>query len=551
VPGGPRLELTWPNKDQFLLVPKDDTGKPVWVSPDHPAATEVRVPEWTGEYGDVHRARDRAEDNLLFTGDSLHALRALNRIPELAREYRGKVKLVYLDPPFNTQQTFRHYDDWMEHSTWLSFMQARLTEIKSLLSRDGTVWIHLDDAEIHRMRCLLDEVFGSQNYLATVVWQRTTAKSLARNTMGTLHESILVYGASESASLKPLFLPLEDAYVNKRYANEDKRGRFDTGDLTATSHRPHLDSGKPWRGHDPSERRRCWAVPRAPLVDIGLTEQQIDQLSMREKLDVLDDAGYIYWPPSGGFPRFKKYLHKAKGRAIGDLWTDIAVINSQALERSGFSTQKPEALLRRVIEMASAPGEIVLDVFAGSGTTAATAHKLRRRWVTAELSESTANEFTAARLRRVTDGTDGGGISEQVDWTGGGGFRTLAIGASMYEVVDGGAVFLAEWATNGKFSEAVAAQLGFDFEPNAAPFSGTRGRMRLAVFDGVVGPEEVSELVGALGDKERVTVVAQVVLDGTEERLKELSPGSRVRKAPRDLLHDRKRTALRRGKVSK
>lgn len=533
-----KLELTWPNKDRFLLVPKDDAGKPVWVDRDHPAAAEVRLSDFVAAFGNVDDS-DPYGDNLLFTGDSLDVLRVLAETPEFRAEYRGKVKLCYIDPPFNTGQAFQHYDDWMEHASWLSFMRDRLGRIQELLRPDGTLWLHLDNAEVHRMRCLLDEVFGQANYLGTVVWQRTSAKSLARSTMGTMHELILVYGASAAANLNRLYLPLDPEYVRKRYNNEDDRGPYDTGDLTATSYRPHLDSGKPWRGFDPSARRRCWAVPTGPLLEAGLTQAELDSLTMREKLDRLDEHGFIHFPPAGGFPRFKKYLHLAKGRAIGDLWTDITVINSQAVERTGFSTQKPEALIQRVIEMGSDRGDIVLDCFAGSGTTAAVADKLDRRWVTSEIVPATVATFVEPRLHAVVGGRDTGGIAPLPDRADRG-FRTVHIAPSMYEVTPYGVV-LADWATNGRFARAVAGQLGFEWEPDAAPLCGRRGRMRLAVFDGAVGREEALLAAASLAESERLTIVAPVVLEDAEAALADVAPGSRIRKAPRDLLRARRR----------
>jgi adenine-specific DNA-methyltransferase len=552
-----RLELTWPGKDQFLLGSSSATGKPVWVPRDHPAALEVRLADFTGIVGDpgqpialdepaTGRTADQYGANLLFTGDSLDVLRILNEVPEYRRHYRGQVRCAFIDPPFNTGQQFEHYDDWMEHSTWLSFMRDRLMLLRELLTPDGTLWLHLDNTEVHRMRCLLDEVMGAENYLATVIWQRTSAKSLARKTMGTMHEAILVYGRSATSQLKSLFTPLDDAYVAKRYTNTDGRGRYDTGDLTATSFRPHLDSGKAWRGHDPSARRRCWAVPTAPLLEAGMSPAELDLLTMREKLDALDAASYIHWPEAGGFPRFKKYLHNAKGRAVGDLWTDITVINSQAGERTGFSTQKPEALLQRVLQMATDPGDIVVDCFGGSATTAAVAHKMGRRWVTCEVLPETVSSFIRPRLESVVDGTDTSGISIAVGWAGGGGFRQVGVGESMYAVTPVGVV-LSDAATNGRFARAVAGQLGFEWQPDSAPLCGARGRMRLAVIDGAVGAEEIAHVVGALGDNERVTVVAKAVLPDAETALAKLSPGSRLRKAPRDLLSDGARRAKRTG----
>ena len=381
----------------------------------------------------------------------------------------------------------------------------------------------------------MDDEFGPDNYLATVVWQRTTAKSLARRTMGTMHEQILVYGASEVAELNPLFRPLDSDYQASRFSQSDSRGAYDTGDLTAGSHRPHLDSGQPWRGFDPGTRRRCWAVPSNMLSEIGLQPDEISKLTMREKLDALDEVGYIHWPDKlDGFPRYKKYLHRTKGRSVGDLWTDINVINSQAMERTGFSTQKPEALIQRILGMGSLPGDIILDCFAGSGTTPAAAHKMDRRWVAIEREPRNAETYIQPRLARVVGGTDPGGITEVAGWTKGGGFRVFTVGDSIYEFKNG-RVFLADQATNGRFAQAVCAQLGFRVAAEP-PFVGYKGRLRLAVLDGVADAETIHALVSRLGDGERVVVVAKAATQEAEITLKELSPGSRLRKAPRDLM---------------
>jgi len=542
-----RLELTWPNKDKFLLSPKDETGKPVWVDRRHPAANEVRLIDFTGTCGDVSPESRRAADNLLFTGDSLDVLRILAEHPEFRREYRNKVKCVYIDPPFNTGQAFEHYDDWMEHSTWLSFMRDRLMLIRDLLAEDGSVWVHLDDVEAHRMRCLLDEVFGAGNFVASVAWQKLTGRD-NRTDISTTHDTITVYARNKTrfAAVRNL-LPFGEEQL-ARYSNPDNdpRGPWSSGDLTAKA-----DVGRrAAQFYDvvtPSGRRvspppgRCWLY----------TEPRFEEM---------DSQGRIFWRGGDSVPRFKRFLTDVAGGLVPNTWwsaEDVGTNDSGKKEIvalfpgiAPFSTPKPEALLERVIHVASNPGDVVLDCFGGSGTTAAVAHKLSRRWVTSEILPETVHAFTSPRLSAVVDGSDRGGISKTLDWQGGGGFRCATIAPSMYEVAENGMVLLADWATNGRFSRAVAAQLDFDFDIDGAPFCGHRGRMRLSVLDGALGAEEIRTLVAALGDDERVTVVAKVVLPGAEEMLGVLSKGSRIRKAPRDVLADGSRKARRRERTA-
>lgn len=590
---GAKLELLWPNKGEFLLAPRDEDGKPSWVSRQHPAASEVRLTTFTDSYGQVNESAPHA-DNLVFTGDSLDVLRILAKVPEYRREYLGKIKLCYIDPPFNTGQTFTHYDDWMEHSTWLSFMYDRLQLIEQLLAPTGTVWIHLDSTEVHRMRCLMDEVFGAGCFLNQVVWKRTQGKSSARRGMGTMCDTLLVYGKSDAAALKPVLLPISDKHLATEYRFVDESGRYMLGDLSAPGLRSG-DSGEPWRGRKPPGRNRHWAAPTVA----GITDGEAALLPTRQRLDLLDAAGYIKWPAGeNGVPKVKRYLRGDSGVVVGDLWDDIQRVANSSKERVGYDTQKPEALIRRIAEMATDPGDIVLDVFGGSGTSAAVAHKMGRRWITCDISADSVGKYMLPRLRAVVDGTDRAGISQRVTetaveelpegasaddfvtaaralaaaidagvlgyatdeaaavlgqlkrlgrkskqteslWDGGGGFRCVTVGPSMYELTQFGVV-LADWAVNGEFARAVAGQLGFEWRPGA-PFCGAKNRHRLAVFDGVIGPEEIGQLVARLEENELVTVVAKVVLPGTEQALAHLSRGSEIRKAPRDLLAPRRR----------
>ena len=521
-----RLELVWPGKDKFLLVPKDADGKPIWVERDHPAASEVRLADFTGLVGEV--PEDSHCANLLVTGDSLDMLRILSEVPEYRSHYRGKVKLVYIDPPFNTGQAFEHYDDWMEHSTWLSFMQDRLLLIRDLLAVDGSVWVHLDDAEHHRMRCLMDEVFGGQNFVETVVWSRADVPRTVAKFLSNDQDAIVVY-ARDIRSLKLNRLPRDEA-TNAAFKNQDRdpRGPYRLSPLTATkpySKGLYAVTGPTGRNFEPPNGR-YWAIPQGRFLEL-----------------VADNR--VYWGRSGdAAPMKKTFLSEVGDLVPRSLWhyqdvgsSRIAKYESKVLfgATAAFATPKPERLLERVLRIGSQVDDIVLDCFAGSGTTAAVAQKMGRRWVTSEILPSTVEHFALPRLTKVVAGQDAGGITKAVGWAGGGGFRTVQISTSMYEDTPFG-VLLAEWATNGRFARAVAGQLGFELQPETAPLCGVRGRMRLAVIDGAVGTEEVRQIVGALGERERVTIVAKSVLPEAESLLSEVSPGSRIRKAPRDLL---------------
>ncbi len=536
-----RLELVWPGKDKFLLVPKDETGKPIWVKRDHPAASEVRLADFVGLVGEV--PEDPYAANLLFTGDSLDVLRILCEVPEYRAIYRGKVKLVYIDPPFNTGQAFEHYDDWMEHSTWLSFMRERLLLIRDLLAPDGSVWVHLDDAEQHRMRLLMDEVFGASAFAGTVIWRAADTGNYDAKKFSFDANQIHVYGRQPDWRANGVE---RNAQQSSHYSNpdDDPRGPwFDGNPLGSPNPRENLmyDLVSP-QGHTVRHPPNGWRWSR-------------------ETLESKMASGEVRFNPAGTRIIYRTYLFEQRALPPSTLWddTDITGSNRKAKNelkrlfqlgaKQVFATPKPEALLKRVIEVATEPGDVVIDCFAGSGSTAAVAHKMGRRWVTSEILPTTVEQFTLPRLTKVVAGEDPGGITKSACWEGGGGFRTVTVGPSMYEDTPFG-VLLAEWATNGRFARAVAGQLGFEFQEGATPLCGVRGRMRLAVVDGTVGPEEVRQVVGALGDKERVTIVAKSVLPEAESTLADFSPGSRIRKAPRDLLTSGARRMRRRTEVS-
>jgi adenine-specific DNA-methyltransferase len=261
----------------------------------------------------------------------------------------------------------------------------------------------------------------------------------------------------------------------------------------------------------------------------------------REKVE--NDAHLIEWVDgrNGWNPYYRIYEKDDATRPPETLWTftEVGSTRNSAAEvkaltgGTAFATPKPERLLERILFIGSDPGDIVLDCFAGSGTTAAVAHKMRRRWVTVEQHAETINTFTRPRLEKVVEGTDKGGVTEALGWEGGGGFTVALVGPSMFEDIDG-FVVLAEWAVAGELAEGVAAQLGYDYEPDT-PFAGRKGRFRLAVIDGVLTADLARYLLHLLPEEERLMAVAQAVEPGVEELVRQLRSGSRVRKVPRDL----------------
>lgn len=524
-----RLELTWANKHLRLI--SNPEGGYEWVDPTDPRVSEVRLLHDVNTVGD-----DTTDGNLLIEGDALHALTALNRIAELAKRYAGQVRLVYIDPPFNTGQAFAHYDDNLEHSVWLSMLRDRLVQLKPLLAPNGSIWVHLDDAEVHRCRVVMDEVLGAGNFVAQVTWRSSDNSNNDARTFSNDTNTLLVYSRTPGwiSEREPASADRLPHYKNP---DNDPRG-------------PYFD-GNPLNSPNPRENLMYdLEAPDGSVIPHPPNGWRWERSTLERRMA----SGEIRWRPgyTGIFRR--TYLADHSGLPASNLWADLDQTghNRQAKYELKnlfpglptaqlFKTPKPERLMRRILAVATDPGDLVLDCFAGSGTTAAVGQKMGRRWVAIERAADTVDRFTRPRLELVVKGEDPGGITEAVEWKGGGGFRHFRVGPSMFDLdAETGDVYLAEWATNGTFSAAVAAQLGFE-QADEPPFCGRKGRTRLAVLDGVVGEAEVEFLVAALDERERVVVVGQAFTEEAEPTLRRLSPGSKVRHAPHDLLRGGRR----------
>ncbi len=258
-------------------------------------------------------------------------------------------------------QSFRGFLGDNDMLAYLAMMAPRLVELRRALKSTGSLYLHCDPTASHYLKLLLDAVFGPVNFRAEIVWKRTSAHSSAKRP-GPVHDVILLYSAGDRYTWNPQYQDYDDEYIEQRF-RKDERGRwFKDGDATGAGTRDG-ETGKPWRGFNPTDKGRHWANPPA-------------------KMDELDAAGDIYWPKKeGGWPRLKQYLDEMPGVLLQDLWTDIPPINSQAKERLRYPTQKPEALLERIIESSSNEGDVVLDPFCGCGTAIAAAQKLQRSWI--------------------------------------------------------------------------------------------------------------------------------------------------------------------------
>lgn len=372
-------------------------------------------------HGDVTGAN---ADNLLIQGDNLLALKAL--IPF----YAGRVKCIFIDPPYNTQSAFDHYDDRLEHSQWLSMMYPRLVLLRELLAEDGSIWVSLDDREVHYMKVLMDEVFGRSHFVCNVVWEKVyTPKSNGRGLSGD-HDHLLVFSKS------PLWL---DRGWNMIPRSEEQKGRFKN---------PDNDANGPWRTYPLDVRTEDGARREKYRYEVTLPSGRVIKPSAGrhwalplEEFTRQREADEIYFGKDGdAMPTKKVYLRDAnKGVIARTWWPYKEVSGNQDAKRevlslfgdSGFITPKPEKLIERVLIIGTNPGDLVLDSFLGSGTTAAVAHKMGRRYIGIEMGDH-ARTHCLPRLQKVIDGEQGG-ISSSVEWKGGGGFRFCTLGEPAFD----------------------------------------------------------------------------------------------------------------------
>lgn len=514
-----KLELTWIGKE---------------IRPKLEPRILLEDPERS--YHATHRVAEKdIYDNRLIFGDNLLALKSLEQ------ELAGKIKCIYIDPPYNTGVAFETYEDGLEHSTWLSLIRDRIEILRRLLTPDGSLWVSLDDSEAHYFKVMVDGIFGRENFIADICWRKRDGPPNDRK-LGAVHEHILVWGhskpgnskktlAEEAFNLMPRTEKANAEYkVFKEPNGPDPRGPFRKIDTTA-----HGKGGRfveslfypivnPYTGQEVWPRKgTCWR-------------------HNRDEMKRLQEDQRLYWGVTGSAttPMRKLFQSEAKqGMSTPTIWDDVG-LNQHATgemeklfgEKAFFETPKPEGLLNRIIHIASNRGDWVLDSFAGSGTTGAVAHKMGRRWIMVELGEH-CHTHIIPRMKKVIDGEDKGGITEAVGWKGGGGFRYYRLAPSLLEKDKWG-----NWVINKEYNAAMLAEAlckleGFTYAPSDSVYwqqGRSTERDFIYITTAKLSHEQLQQLSDEVGTERSLLVLC------TAFRGKGDYPNLTVKKIPKQVL---------------
>lgn len=502
-----RLELTWIGKE---IRPK--------LEP------RILLEDAEKSYHATHRVSENdIFDNRLIFGDNLLALKALEQ------EFTGKVKCIFIDPPYNTGSAFEHYDDGVEHSIWLGLMRDRLEILRNLLSEDGSLWITIDDNEAHYLKVMCDEIFGRVNFVANVVWQKKYTVANDAKWFSENHDHILIFAKNKEV-WRPYRLE-RTSQMDQRYRNPDNhpKGVWKSTPLYAK----RLGSEKEQAFSFQFKNGVVWTPPKG-------TSPRFPAETLRQ----LDENDEIWFGADGkANPSRKTFLSELKisGTPPATIWlhTD-AGNNHEAREEvkcinteDYFATPKPEKLMRRVLEIATNPGDLVLDSFAGSGTTGAVAQKMGRPWIMIELGEH-CHTHIIPRLKKVIDGEDKGGITQTVNWKGGGGFRYYRLAPSLLQKDKWG-----NWVINKEYNPAMLAEAlckieGFTYSPSDT-FYWQHGysteRDFIYVTTQNLSHEQLSQLADEVGQERTLLVLCSAFRAKVD-----IFPNLTIKKIPQQIL---------------
>ncbi|WP_095081703.1 site-specific DNA-methyltransferase [Pseudomonas sp. Irchel s3h17] len=507
--GKTKLELTWIGKDE---------------RPRLEPRILIEEPEFS------HHAETRREgdhfDNRLIHGDNLLALKALETDPNV----RGKVKCIFIDPPYNTGSAFEHYDDGLEHSLWLTMMRDRLSILWDLLSDDGSLWITIDDNEAHYLKVLCDELFGRKRFLTSIAWQKVFAKKNKAIISGS-HDHILVY-LKDPLKFRRNLLPREGASADAfKNPDCDERGAWQSVSYTVQS--------------EDSDKRKAYRYPiKLPSGREVYPPQGRHWNGLPERTEELRRDNRLWFGKSGdNAPRLKVFRNEVQDGIVPSTWWthDFAGSNQDSKKEvlallpdaEPFGTPKPERLISKIIQIATNTGDIVLDSFAGSGTTGAVAHKMGRRWIMVELGEH-AKTHIVPRMQKAIDGTDKGGVTEAVNWQGGGGYRFFKLAPSLLQKDKWGNLVINKDYRPEMLAEAMCKHFNYTYAPSSENYW-LHGKATENAFIYVTTNSLTFDQLKALSDEvgeERSLLVCCMAYEAAGDTLMNLT----IKKIPRVVL---------------
>jgi adenine-specific DNA-methyltransferase len=463
-------------------------------------------------------------DNVLIHGDNLLALKALEQ------DYAGKIKCVYIDPPYNTGTAFSTYDDNLEHSTWLSLMLPRIREIWTLLDKDnGSLWISIDDDEQAYLKVLCDEIFGRNNFVCTVIWEKKYAPQNDAKWLSDSHDFILVYAKNKNV-WRPNQL-LRTSEMDARYKNldNDPRGPWKPADFSARTYSPSGD----YPITTPSGR-----IVNPPESRAWITSQEGFKR-------LLNDNRIWFGKDGSNVPSQKKFLSEVKqGSVSKTIWLRDEVGDNQEAKREmkslnpnfPFATPKPERLIEKIINLATNPGDLVLDSFLGSGTTAAVAQKMNRKWIGIEMTD-VAYTHDKPRLDMVIKGEDKGGITKETGYKGGGGYKFYELAPTLILKDDFGQAIINPEYNPAMLSAAVAKHEAYSYEPNSSVFW-KQAHNGDKAFLYVTTKHVTSEYVESIHQQMKEDETLLISCESYDESASNASKSIIIKKIPQSLLRD-------------
>jgi adenine-specific DNA-methyltransferase len=498
-----KLELTWIGKNN----PEYD------IANIEPRILEERTDL---SYG------DKDTENMIIHGDNLLALKAL--LPE----YEGKVKCIYIDPPYNTGSAFEHYDDSVEHSTWLSLMSPRLDLLKTLLCESGVIFITVDDNESHYLKVLCDEIFSRECFVGSVIWRSTDNSNNDAKQFSVDHNYLLVY------SKQPNWLTVKTSSLEKRghFKNPDNDPRgawFDGNPLNSPKPRPNLTyTIQAPNGNIINPPANGWRWSKETLDEKILSGEirfTADNTGIRRRTYLADMKGL---PPSSLWAELEETGHNRQAKyELKTLFPDLVVSEL-------FATPKPESLIKKILETSTDEGDLVLDSFLGSGTTAAVAHKMGRQYIGIEMGEQ-AYTYVHDRLKKVVDGNDGLKLSEVLNWKGGEGFKFYELASSFVVIDEFGNPVIDGYYNDTKLIRAICKLTNYTFAPSPTEYwkqGKAQGDNNIFVTTQMLSVANVQQIASHLGTNETLLICPKKYEPGC----KEVDSRITIKKIPQSIL---------------